>query len=97
MDFHLDEQEIGVSVNAADKEARVIVTGYKQYMRKLDLLCEKYPKEYKRTGEHKSADGEVYGAVYTFPAKYLRFGHPASEAKRAAGKKAAERMLATRR
>lgn len=97
MDFHLDEQEIGVSVNAADKEARVIVTGYKQYMRKLDLLCEKYPKEYKRTGEHKNAAGEVCGTIYTFPAKYIRFGHPASEAKRAAGKKAAERMLAMRK
>lgn len=52
------------------------------YIRKLDKLCEQYPEHYRRT-----ADNQRGEHIYIMPKKLLRFGKPASEARREANRR----------
>jgi len=89
MNLHLEEQEIGIAINAADSEAFVTITGYPMYLRKFEQLAAKYPEAYKLTGEEKDENGVVYCRKYLVQKRYIRFGKPASEAKRESGKRLA--------
>ena len=71
-----------------DDEGKVacIYTASPVSMRKLDRLCAEYPEEYLKVWEEKDRDGRVTAAKYHTGCKYIRFGKPASEARRAHGR-----------
>ena len=92
MKFSRDEQEAGICINADSDRAIITVTAYPLYLRKFELLSAKYPEAYKLLGEEQDEEGKVYCRRYSVDKKYIRFGKPASEAKRALGR----RLAATR-
>jgi hypothetical protein len=94
MIFHLDEQEIGIAINAADTFAVVTVTGYPMYLRKLEQLAAKYPEAYKLTHEETDENGAIYCRQYHVEKKYIKFGKPASEARKEVGRRLAANMRA---
>ena len=89
MKFKLDEQEIGISINAADTTAMITITGYPAYLRKFKKLSDAFPEDYKLLKEHFDA-GEVYARQYLVTKKYIKFGKPPTEARKEQGRKAAE-------
>jgi hypothetical protein len=77
----LEERETILLTNAATDTIE-IGTSDQVFIRKLEKLSEEYPETYKRVsvnewGEHS----------YTMPKRYLRFGKPASEARREANRR----------
>lgn len=79
------ERETHIMWNAADKTA-IIDTADPAVIRKLDKLVEAHPGAYRCT----RVDDLYQAKKYTVDAQYIRFGKPATEAKRAAGRKHAE-------
>lgn len=73
-----------------DQKIASIYTAIPATMHKLDKLCETCPEEYTRTWI--DADGRA--ARYLVRASLIRFGKPASEATREAGRKKMERLRA---
>jgi hypothetical protein len=93
MKFKTDEMELGIAINAADKEAMITVTGYQTYLRKLEKLSKEFPEDYKLLKEHLDPEnGEIYARQYLVNKKYVRFGKPASAKRIEQGKAAAARM-----
>lgn len=84
------EMQTHITWDAEQKQATVY-TCDPATMRKLDRLVKEYPDAYRCTweGENPSA------RKYTFPARYLRFGKPASEAQKAARLRSCEIMRET--
>jgi hypothetical protein len=91
MNFKLNEQEIGIAINAEDKEALITITGYPAYLRKFEKLSNEFPEDYRLLNEY-TDEGEVYGRRYAVNKRYIRFGKPASEARKENGRKLAENM-----
>jgi len=90
-----NEQEIGISINAADQEAYITITGYQAYLRKFENLSSLFPKEYKLVNEqYDNTTGEIYGRSYMVNKKRIRFSKPASEERKEQGRRAAEIMRA---
>lgn len=78
------EQETVIVWDAEGKTATVDTTD-PVTIRKLDKLVAEYPETYQLVSED-----TLYNAKrYEVPAKYIRFGKPASEARREAGKRLA--------
>jgi len=96
MNFKLDEQEIGIVINAADKYALITITGYKLYLRKLEKLSNKYPEEYQLIKEYYDNDGILYGKSYKVNKRFIRLGKPASKERQEQGRRAAEIMRANK-
>ena len=81
------EMQTHITWDAEQKQATVY-TCDPATMRKLDRLVREYPETYRCIweGENPSA------RKYTFPARYLRFGKPASEATVEAGRRKMHRI-----
>lgn len=75
----LPERETTVRWDAEERVAH-IYTADPVYMRKLDKLTDQFPDVYKQVMR------DQYGAKYTVPIKYVRFGKPASEAQKEANR-----------
>ena len=86
-----EERETILLMNAASDMVDV-GTFDPVFLGKLDKLCAEYPDVYRRQGY--TPRGEI---CYVFPKKLLRFGKPASEARREAGRRAADLNLRTRK
>jgi hypothetical protein len=89
------EQETSIVWDEEEKVSR-IYTSSPVSMRKLDRLCEQYPREYLKVWEEKDADGRVTAARYQTGCKRVRFVKPASEARIEQGRRIAA-MAAERR
>lgn len=76
----LAERETTIRWDAEEKVAH-IYTSDPIYMRKLDKLCEEHPEEYLEIWH------DAYSKKYIGPAKLIRFGKPASEARREANRR----------
>ena len=65
-----------------------IYTASRREMNRFDKLCTQFPLEYKCvwTDSQIMGDGRPMAKRYTMPAKLLRYGKPASEAKKAAAR-----------
>ena len=74
-----EEQETTVNWCAADSTA-TIDTADPAVMRKLDRLVQEHPDVYKVV----RVDPNYAAKMYSVPARFVRFGKPASEAQRAA-------------
>ena len=77
-----DEQETTVNWCAADSTA-TINTADPSIIRKLDRLAEEYPGVYTCT----HVDQTCFARAYTVPARFIRFGKPASEARKEASRR----------
>lgn len=95
MGYSRMEQETSVVWDEEEKVAR-IYTASQVSMRKLDRLCEAYPREYRKVWEEKDGDGRVVAARYETGCKRVRFARPASEARIEQGRRIAQ-MAAERR
>ena len=84
--FTKAEQETHITWDAVDNLAH-IYTARPSMIRKLDKLVKAYPNEYKCVWTDSLYDAKKY----TVPARYIRFGKPASEKKKAAARKNGER------
>ena len=89
------EQETSIVWDEEEKVAR-IYTASPVNMRKLNLLCEAFPREYLKVWAEKDADGRVTAARYETGCKRVKFVKPASEARIEQGRKIAA-MAAERR
>ena len=80
-----EERETHIMWNAATKTA-TIDTADPTVIRKLDKLAAEYPEAYRVT-----RTDNLYGTKwYEVDTRYIRFGKPASEARRAANRRAAQ-------
>ena len=80
----LAEREVIIRWSMADKQAYIYADN-PALIRKLDKLCADHPDAYRCT-----KDADEFGAKrYEVLVKYIRFGKPASEAQREAGRKKA--------
>ena len=79
------EMETHITWNAEEKLATVY-TCDPATIRKLDKLVSTCPEAYRCTWEAENPTAKKY----TLPARYVRFGKPASEAMKAAGRRGAE-------
>jgi hypothetical protein len=77
-----EEKETTINWCAADDTATVD-TADTAVLRKLDKLAEVYPDTYKVV----RIDPNYNAKRYSFPAKFIRFGKPASEAKKEASRR----------
>lgn len=100
LDYRLsrEEQELTLTVTRSDSLVTVY-TSDRIHMRQLDGLCKRYPDTYKCvwTDCQVLGDGLPMGRRYTFPRRYLRFGHPASAAQIEAARVNALKMRSARR
>lgn len=87
MSYSKAEQETSIVWDEEQKVAR-IYTASPATMRKLDKLCEVCPDEYTRTWTETDKKDRVTAAKYEVAAKYVKFGKPASEARKEAGRRA---------
>lgn len=87
MNYSRAEQETSIVWDEEEKMAH-IYTASPVVMRKLDKLAAT-TLEYTRDWTEQSGE-RVTAAKYTVPARLIRFGKPASEAKREAARKAAK-------
>ncbi|MBQ8506926.1 MAG: hypothetical protein IJ466_05810 [Clostridia bacterium] len=78
------EQETHITWNAEEKIATVY-TCDPATIRKLDKLAKECPEAYRCTW----TDDQYNARKYTLPARYVRFGKPASEAQKACGRRVA--------
>lgn len=92
------EQETTL-IACRDNDEVVAYTSDRLTMRKLDGLCERFPAVYccVWTDGQVLGDGLPMGKRYTFPRRYLRFGHPASVAQVEAARANAAKMRSARR
>ena len=76
-----------------DEEERIahIYTASQISIRRLEKLCAEHPNVYRRTWTE-TEDQKITAARYKCPSKYIRFGKPASEQKRAQAIRMRERM-----
>ncbi len=84
------EQETIIRWDAEEQVAHVD-TANPATIRKLDKLVAEFPDAYRCVRE----DAEYPAKRYAFPARYVRFGKPPSEAQREAGRAAAARIPKT--
>lgn len=91
MKYSRAEQETTITWDEEEKVAHIF-TASPVTMRRLDKLVEQYPEAYRHTW---SEDGET-AKKYEVDAKYIRFGKPASEARRAIGRRCYETSLQNR-
>lgn len=85
------EQETTITWDEEEKIAR-IYTASPVTMRKLDKLVEEFPDDYQLTQTFINPAAKRY----TVPARYIRFGKPASEARREANRRNGERTQQNR-
>ncbi len=78
MGYTRDEQETSVVWDEFEQIAHIYVSSPVS-MRKLDKLVEEFPDVYKCMWTDKDGSAKKY----TVPKKFIRFGKPASEAKKA--------------
>ena len=90
------EQETSIVWDEEEKVAR-IYTSSGVSLRKMERLCEQFPDAYRRVWTEKDADGRLTAAKYETVCKYIRFGKPASEARKAVARENAQRMLEKRK
>ena len=90
MNYTRAEREVSIVWDEEERTAH-LYTASQPTMRKLDKLCEAFPDVYKCVWEE-AQGGVVTARKYTFPAKYVRFGKPPSEAQKATAKAAGERL-----
>lgn len=90
------EQETSIVWDEEEKVAR-IYTCSPVSMRKLDRLCEDYPAEYQRVWVEKDEGGRVTAARYQTGCRRVKFGRPASEARREQGRRIAQMAAEKRR
>ena len=91
MTYSRAEQETSIVWDEEQKVAR-IYTASPATMRKLDKLCEACPDEYTRTWTETDKKDRVTAAKYEVAAKLVKFGKPASEARKEAGRRAVAAM-----
>ena len=91
MTYSRAEQETSIVWDEEQKVAR-IYTASPATMRKLDKLCEVCPDEYTRTWTETDKKDRVTAAKYEVAAKLVKFGKPASEARKEAGRRAVAAM-----
>lgn len=89
------EQETTIVWDEEEKVAR-IWTASPVSMRKLDKLCGEFPGEYVKMSEERDGDGRVVAARYRTGCKRVKFGRPASEARREQGRRIAEMIKGKR-
>ena len=87
MRYSKAEQETTIVWDEEQRVAR-IYTASPATMRKLDKLCEVCPDEYTCTWTETDKKGRVTAAKYEVAAKLVKFGKPASEARKEAGRRA---------
>jgi hypothetical protein len=87
MNYSRAEQETSIVWDEEEKVAH-IYTASPVTMRKLDKLCSAHPEEYKRVWVEKAGE-RVTAAKYTAPSKRIRYGKPASQARRDSAQTAA--------
>lgn len=85
------EQETSIVWDEEEKIAR-IYTASPVTMRKLDKLCESFPDTYRRVW----SQDDGLAAKYEVNRRYIRFGKPASEARKANARINAQKMLERR-
>ena len=86
------EMETVIRYDAEERIAH-IDTAMPAIVRKLDKLAEAYPDVYRCVGVD-----DRYGAKrYEVDARFIRFGKPASEARKAVGRANMERMLTAKK
>jgi len=80
----MDEQELTLTTTRTSDTIDVY-TSDRVYMRKLDKLCNDYPDAYTLvwTDTQATEEGTPIGKRYQFSKRFLKFGKPASEARRA--------------
>ena len=91
MGYRLYEQETSIMWDEEEKIAR-IYTASPAMIRKFDNLSANYPDAYKCVWEQD--DG--LAKKYEVNKRFIRFGKPASEARKEASRKNAEKMLKKR-
>ena len=96
MGYSRMEQETSIVWDEEEKVAR-IYTASPVSMRKLDRLCEAFPREYQKVWEEKDSDGRVTAARYQTGCKRVKFARPASEARREQGRRIAKMARKKRR
>lgn len=87
MNYSKAEQETTVVWDEEQKVAR-IYTASPITLRKLNKLCEACPDEYRQTWTETDKSGRVTAAKYEVAARFIKFGKPASEARKEAGRRA---------
>ena len=103
LDYKLNDAEQETVINKGsettiryDKVEPVaeIYTASRREMNRLDKLCKQYPDIYKCIwiDTQIMGDGRPMGKRYTMPIKILRYGKPASEAKKAAARENASKI-----
>ena len=77
-----------------DEEERIahIYTASQISIRRLEKLCAEHPDVYRRTWTE-TEEQKITAARYECPSKYIRFGKPASEQKKAQGVRMYERRM----
>ena len=80
-----EERETTITWNAAERLA-YIDTADPALIRKLDKLAAQYPDTYRET----CRDDDFKTRVFEVDARYIRFGKPASEARREHGRRLGE-------
>ena len=93
--YTLAERETTIVWDDEERVAKVY-TASPISMRKLDKLCAECPDTYKRTWVEQDGD-KVTAARYEVASCYIRFAKPASEARKANGRRVAEMMAERRR
>lgn len=90
MNYSRSERETTI---VYDEEERIahIYTASQISIRRLEKLCTENPEVYRRTWTE-TEDQKITAARYECPSKYIRFGKPASEQKRAQAIRMRERM-----
>ena len=84
MKYSLQERETSIVWDDAERVARVY-TASPATMRKLARLADDFPGVYKCVWQEKTGDATT-AAKYEVPARFIRFGRPASAAQIEAGK-----------
>lgn len=95
MAYMRSEQETTIVWDEEEKVAR-IWTASPVSIRKLDKLCAEYPAEYRRVWYETDGDGRTVAARYETGCKRVKFGRPASEARREQGRRIAEKARGKR-
>ena len=88
MSYMRTEQETSIVWDDEEKVAR-IYTSSTVSLRKLERLCAQFPAEYQRVWEERDTDGALTAAKYQTGCKMVKFGKPASEAKKEQGRRIA--------
>ena len=82
------EQETSIVWDDEEKVARIYASSTVS-LRKLERLCEQFPEEYRKVWEERDADGVLTAAKYQTGCRMVKFGKPASEARKELGRRIA--------